>query len=204
MTAERCGGGASRPIDFNACSRALGAVRGMSPTGGVGSRPTSRVVEQPASTKVSATSDPRRASCDMRPPAFHLSPPHGAGIGAVRPREVYAVAGAGFESQNHAGFASGSRHPAATTSRVGNVEPRAAIASGSSRGSAARTPRTNLDGAVNVAAPAPLPQHEFARALREACGVRVGLPATAWMPEAARDLAARFPSGSLARATGAP
>ena len=44
--------------------------------------------------------------------------------------------------------------------------------------------RDDLDGAVNVAAPEPLPQRDFARVLREACGVRIGLPAAAWMLEA--------------------
>jgi uncharacterized protein (TIGR01777 family) len=44
--------------------------------------------------------------------------------------------------------------------------------------------RDDLDGPVNLAAPAPLPQREFARALRAACGVRVGLPAAGWMLEA--------------------
>ena len=38
-----------------------------------------------------------------------------------------------------------------------------------------------LSGAVNVAAPAPLPQAEFMRILRKAAGVPVGLPATEWM-----------------------
>jgi uncharacterized protein (TIGR01777 family) len=38
-----------------------------------------------------------------------------------------------------------------------------------------------ITGAVNVAAPEPLPHGEFMRALRAAWGVRVGLPATAWM-----------------------
>ena len=38
-----------------------------------------------------------------------------------------------------------------------------------------------LSGAVNVAAPEPLPHGEFMRALRAAWGVRVGLPATGWM-----------------------
>jgi NAD dependent epimerase/dehydratase family enzyme len=102
--------------------------------------------------------------------------------------------------------------------------------------------RDDLDGPVNVAAPAPLPQREFARALRAACGVRVGLSGTASLleiaaflhrtetelllksrrvvparliasgfefefrawPEAARDLVARFPSGSLAGQSDAP
>ena len=39
----------------------------------------------------------------------------------------------------------------------------------------------HLAGAVNVAAPNPLPYREFMRALRQAAGVPVGLPATAWM-----------------------
>jgi uncharacterized protein (TIGR01777 family) len=38
-------------------------------------------------------------------------------------------------------------------------------------------------GAVNLAAPNPLPQREFQCVLREALGVRVGLPATRWMAE---------------------
>ena len=40
-----------------------------------------------------------------------------------------------------------------------------------------------LDGAVNVAAPNPLPYQDFMAALRRAAGVRVGLPATRWMLE---------------------
>jgi uncharacterized protein (TIGR01777 family) len=40
-----------------------------------------------------------------------------------------------------------------------------------------------LDGPVNLAAPEPLPQREFMRSLREAAGVRLGLPATRWMAE---------------------
>jgi uncharacterized protein (TIGR01777 family) len=40
-----------------------------------------------------------------------------------------------------------------------------------------------LDGAVNLAAPNPLPQREFMVALRAASGTRVGLPATRWMAE---------------------
>jgi len=43
--------------------------------------------------------------------------------------------------------------------------------------------RNDIDGAVNVASPNPLPNEEFMRVLREACGVRVGLPATKWMLE---------------------
>jgi uncharacterized protein (TIGR01777 family) len=38
-----------------------------------------------------------------------------------------------------------------------------------------------LDGAVNIAAPHPLPHREFMAALRAALGVRLGLPATSWM-----------------------
>ena len=41
--------------------------------------------------------------------------------------------------------------------------------------------RDEVSGAVNVAAPNPLPQREFMAALRAAWGVRVGLPAAAWM-----------------------
>jgi uncharacterized protein (TIGR01777 family) len=41
--------------------------------------------------------------------------------------------------------------------------------------------RDDLAGAVNLAAPAPLPQREFMAALRAARGARVGLPATRWM-----------------------
>jgi len=40
-----------------------------------------------------------------------------------------------------------------------------------------------FDGAVNLAAPNPLPNREFMRAIREAWGARVGLPATAGMLE---------------------
>ena len=40
-----------------------------------------------------------------------------------------------------------------------------------------------IDGVVNVAAPHPLPNDAFMRALREAAGVRVGLPATKLMLE---------------------
>jgi NAD dependent epimerase/dehydratase family enzyme len=40
-----------------------------------------------------------------------------------------------------------------------------------------------LGGAVNVAAPSPLPQEDFARAIRRAAGIRVGLPAMKWMLE---------------------
>jgi hypothetical protein len=40
-----------------------------------------------------------------------------------------------------------------------------------------------MDGAVNVAAPHPLPYRDFMAALRSAWGISVGLPATAWMLE---------------------
>ncbi|MVZ99016.1 TIGR01777 family protein [Actinomadura sp. LD22] len=43
--------------------------------------------------------------------------------------------------------------------------------------------RDDLDGPVNLAAPAPLPQRAFMRALRTAWGMPVGLPATKWMAE---------------------
>ncbi len=41
--------------------------------------------------------------------------------------------------------------------------------------------RQDIDGAVNLASPHPLPNAEFMRALREAYGVRFGLPARDWM-----------------------
>lgn len=40
-----------------------------------------------------------------------------------------------------------------------------------------------LDGAVNLASPNPLPNRDFMRQLRTALGVRIGLPATRWMLE---------------------
>lgn len=43
--------------------------------------------------------------------------------------------------------------------------------------------RDDIDGAVNLASPGPLPQRDFMRALRKAWGVPVGLPATRWMAE---------------------
>jgi uncharacterized protein (TIGR01777 family) len=43
--------------------------------------------------------------------------------------------------------------------------------------------RADIAGAVNVASPNPLPNEEFMRILREACGVRLGLPATRWVLE---------------------
>jgi uncharacterized protein len=41
--------------------------------------------------------------------------------------------------------------------------------------------RDDVSGAVNLAAPNPLPQRDFMAALRAACGARIGLPATRWM-----------------------
>jgi len=40
-----------------------------------------------------------------------------------------------------------------------------------------------VTGAVNVAAPNPVPNRDFMRALRQAWGIRFGLPATKWMLE---------------------
>jgi uncharacterized protein (TIGR01777 family) len=40
-----------------------------------------------------------------------------------------------------------------------------------------------LSGPVNIAAPEPVPNAEFMRVLREAWGVRIGLPASRWMVE---------------------
>ncbi len=41
----------------------------------------------------------------------------------------------------------------------------------------------DVSGPVNLAAPNPLPNRDFMRALREAHGIRVGLPATKLMLE---------------------
>jgi hypothetical protein len=41
----------------------------------------------------------------------------------------------------------------------------------------------DVSGVVNVAAPNPLPNAEFMRALREASGIRFGLPSSRWMLE---------------------
>jgi uncharacterized protein (TIGR01777 family) len=41
----------------------------------------------------------------------------------------------------------------------------------------------NLSGHVNIASPNPIPNAEFMRAIRQAWGTRVGLPATRWMLE---------------------
>ena len=43
--------------------------------------------------------------------------------------------------------------------------------------------REGVEGAVNVAAPNPLPNAEFMRSLRDAWGIPFGLPATEWMLE---------------------
>ncbi|HEV2315549.1 MAG TPA: TIGR01777 family oxidoreductase [Candidatus Acidoferrales bacterium] len=43
--------------------------------------------------------------------------------------------------------------------------------------------REDFSGVVNLASPNPLPNREFMKALREAWGTRVGLPAPAWMLE---------------------
>lgn len=44
--------------------------------------------------------------------------------------------------------------------------------------------RDDVSGVVNIASPNPLPNRDFMRALREAWGTRIGLPATRWMLEA--------------------
>ena len=44
--------------------------------------------------------------------------------------------------------------------------------------------RGEMSGAVNLAAPEPLPNSEFMKILRDAWGAKIGLPATAWMLEA--------------------
>jgi uncharacterized protein len=41
----------------------------------------------------------------------------------------------------------------------------------------------DIEGPVNIAAPEPLPNDAFMRALRQAWGIRIGLPATRWMLE---------------------
>jgi uncharacterized protein (TIGR01777 family) len=43
--------------------------------------------------------------------------------------------------------------------------------------------RDDMEGIVNLAAPNPLPNVEFMRALRAAVGMRIGLPASRWMLE---------------------
>jgi len=43
--------------------------------------------------------------------------------------------------------------------------------------------KDHLLGAINLSSPHPLPNRDFMKALREAWGARIGLPATAWMLE---------------------
>jgi uncharacterized protein len=43
--------------------------------------------------------------------------------------------------------------------------------------------RDDIEGAVNVASPNPLPNAEFMRVFREACGASFGLPTSRWMLE---------------------
>ena len=43
--------------------------------------------------------------------------------------------------------------------------------------------RPDMQGAVNIASPDPQPNASFMRALRDAWGTRVGLPASRWMLE---------------------
>jgi uncharacterized protein (TIGR01777 family) len=43
--------------------------------------------------------------------------------------------------------------------------------------------REDLDGCINVCSPSPLPNQDFMRALRQAWGAGIGLPATKWMLE---------------------
>jgi NAD dependent epimerase/dehydratase family enzyme len=43
--------------------------------------------------------------------------------------------------------------------------------------------RDDIDGIVNVASPNPMPNAEFMRVLRQARGIRFGLPASRWMLE---------------------
>jgi hypothetical protein len=40
-----------------------------------------------------------------------------------------------------------------------------------------------FNGVVNLASPHPLPNRDFLRALREAWGIRIGMPTTSWMIE---------------------
>jgi len=43
--------------------------------------------------------------------------------------------------------------------------------------------RNEIDGPVNIASPNPIPNREFMKALRQAWGTRIGLPAASWMLE---------------------
>lgn len=42
---------------------------------------------------------------------------------------------------------------------------------------------SDIDGAVNVSSPGPLPYRDFMKAIRDAWGTKIGLPATKWMLE---------------------
>ena len=57
--------------------------------------------------------------------------------------------------------------------------------------------RNDIEGAVNIAAPHPLPNAEFMQILREACGVPLGLPATKWMLELGAFLMQIFVQGAV-------
>jgi uncharacterized protein (TIGR01777 family) len=41
----------------------------------------------------------------------------------------------------------------------------------------------SLDGCINICSPGPLPNQDFMRVLRQAWGIRIGLPASRWMLE---------------------
>ena len=43
--------------------------------------------------------------------------------------------------------------------------------------------REDISGVVNLASPNPLPNRDFMKALRDAWGTRIGLPAAKWMLE---------------------
>ena len=43
--------------------------------------------------------------------------------------------------------------------------------------------RDNLEGGINMCAPNPIPNREFLKSLRDACGAKLGLPAARWMLE---------------------
>lgn len=43
--------------------------------------------------------------------------------------------------------------------------------------------RDDLEGAINICSPNPLPNRDFMREIRRAWGIPIGLPATAWMME---------------------
>jgi len=43
--------------------------------------------------------------------------------------------------------------------------------------------REEFSGVVNLASPNPVPNREFMRVLREACGIRIGLPSPEWLLE---------------------